>query len=145
MRLRLRDNNGGRYTNTHVVLHGNLIERECRQFRPEHVKSLQNTNPLQGQVHQVHETALWCVWVLHQYEERGLRADQGVQYQDFADGIPSLRSAEGSIAFQTQMEGWKMLESPENKTMKGGGIEAEVLIVSMDAFKVTGPVTETSN
>jgi hypothetical protein len=26
MRLRLRDNNGGHYTNTHVVLHSNLCQ-----------------------------------------------------------------------------------------------------------------------
>jgi hypothetical protein len=46
------------------------------------------------------------------------------------------------IAFKTQMEGWKMLESPESKTLRGGGIEAQVLIVSMDSFKVTGQVND---
>ncbi len=50
------------------------IEREWRQFRPGYVKSLQKTGQFQKQVH---ETALCCVRVLHQYEERGLGADQG--------------------------------------------------------------------
>lgn len=50
------------------------IEREWRQHRSGYVKSLQKTGQLQKQVH---ETALWCVHVLHDAENRGLNPDQG--------------------------------------------------------------------
>ncbi len=50
------------------------IESEWRQYRRAYVKSLQNTGQLQKQVH---ETALWCVQVLHDAENRGLNPDQG--------------------------------------------------------------------
>jgi len=50
------------------------IEREWREYRAGYAKSLQKTGRLQMQVR---ETALCCVRVLHQYEERGLGADQG--------------------------------------------------------------------
>ena len=50
------------------------IEREWRQFRKAYVKELLKNGRLKSQVH---ATAIWCVQVLHQYEERGLGADQG--------------------------------------------------------------------
>jgi hypothetical protein len=49
------------------------IEREWRQSRPAYVRSLAKSNSLKSQVH---DTALQCVKLLHQYEERGLGADQ---------------------------------------------------------------------
>jgi hypothetical protein len=50
------------------------IEREWGNDRPAYLKSLKVSGQFQKQVH---ETALSCVKVLHQYEERGLGADQG--------------------------------------------------------------------
>ncbi|MDR3774548.1 MAG: hypothetical protein P4L26_14440 [Terracidiphilus sp.] len=50
------------------------IEREWRQYRRAYVKSLQKAGQLQKQVH---ETALWCVQVLRDAENRGLNPDQG--------------------------------------------------------------------
>jgi hypothetical protein len=50
------------------------IEREWRQYRSGYVKSLQKSGQLQKQVR---ATALWCVQVLHDAENRGLNPDQG--------------------------------------------------------------------
>jgi hypothetical protein len=50
------------------------IEREWRNHRKAYVKELLSQNRLKSQVHQ---TALQCVLVLHQYEARGLTPDQG--------------------------------------------------------------------
>lgn len=49
------------------------IEREWRQHRSAYVGSLTEDGRLKSQVREV---ALDCVRVLHQYEERGLGADQ---------------------------------------------------------------------
>ena len=50
------------------------IDRKWRQYRPAYVKMLQKTNDLQSQVS---ATAMQCLLVLHQAEERGLGPDQG--------------------------------------------------------------------
>jgi len=50
------------------------IEREWRQWRRSCVKDLVARNRLKERVR---ETALWCVRVLDEYQNRGLGADQG--------------------------------------------------------------------
>jgi hypothetical protein len=50
------------------------IEREWNQFRPKYVRDLKAKGTLQQQIR---ETALWCVQVLDEYQNRGLGADQG--------------------------------------------------------------------
>lgn len=49
------------------------IEREWREYRKAYVNELLRNDKLKSQVR---ETALWCLHVLRQYEERGLGADQ---------------------------------------------------------------------
>jgi hypothetical protein len=49
------------------------IEREWRSGRPGYVKDLIKRGELTSQVH---ETALDCLKLIHQFEERGLGADQ---------------------------------------------------------------------
>lgn len=63
------------------------------------------------------------------------------QWQDFIDELPSLRSAGGSVAFQTASEAWAASDG-KKRTLRGGGIEAEIYVESTDTFKVTGPVKD---
>ena len=49
------------------------VEREWRNHRPGYVKNLEKENRLQVQVH---ATALSCVKLLNQYQEKGLNPDQ---------------------------------------------------------------------
>ena len=50
------------------------IEREWRKSRKGYVKNLEKENRLQEQIK---ETALQCVKLLHEYQNRGLNPDQG--------------------------------------------------------------------
>jgi hypothetical protein len=50
------------------------IEREWNNYREAYVKSLRAQGVLQQRIR---ETALWCVQVLDEYQNRGLGADQG--------------------------------------------------------------------
>ena len=54
------------------------IEREWRQHRPGYVKNLLKENNLKQQVRQ---TAVACLKLANQYEERGLGADQAREAQ----------------------------------------------------------------
>ena len=65
-----------------------------------------------------------------------------MQTQDYVDGLPTLRSAQGTLEFEKTSEAWDMFHSPEKKTLKGGGIQAEVLVVSVDSFRVTGALND---
>lgn len=65
-----------------------------------------------------------------------------IQTQDFVDGIPTLRNAEGNLEFENRADAWKMTSAPESKTLKGGGIEAQVLVLSEHSFSVTGPIKD---
>ena len=62
--------------------------------------------------------------------------------QDFVDGIPTLRSGHGTIEFRNMREGWRMFSSSAKMTLKGGGIESEVFIASLDSFRVAGPLND---
>ena len=64
------------------------------------------------------------------------------QTQDFIDGIPMLKSGEGSLEFETRGDAWNMTNTPESKTLRGGGIQAEVLVISEDSFETTGPIVD---
>lgn len=61
------------------------------------------------------------------------------QWQDFIDGIPSLRSAGGWIQFKNRNDAFKSTDG-KKWTLEGGGIRADVFVVSDDRFRVTGPV-----
>jgi hypothetical protein len=65
-----------------------------------------------------------------------------VQSQDFIDEIPMLKHASGTLQFENRADAWHMTSGPENKTLKGGGIEAQVLVLSEQKFSVTGPITD---
>ena len=65
-----------------------------------------------------------------------------IQYQDFIDDLPMLKSAKGTVEFESRGEAWTMTAEPESKTLKGGGIEAQVLVLSEDSFSVTGPIRD---
>jgi hypothetical protein len=64
------------------------------------------------------------------------------QTQDFIDGIPAVRSAEGSLEFKNISDAWAMLRSPETKTLRGGGIQAEVIVETAESFEVIGSVED---
>jgi hypothetical protein len=67
-----------------------------------------------------------------------------VQIQDFINDIPTQTGANGngSLEFENAHDAWNMTNSPEKKKLKGGGIEADVLVVSEDSFCVTGPIKD---
>jgi hypothetical protein len=66
------------------------------------------------------------------------------QWQEFIDDIPGMRSASGTIEFEKTAEASSFFESIGSATLRGGGIEAQILVLSLDQFRVTGPVTETA-
>lgn len=67
------------------------------------------------------------------------------QWQDFIDGtIPGMKSAEGTIQFEDTGKVFYFFNSGGDALLRGGGIEARVLILSLDTFSVTGPVTDVS-
>lgn len=63
------------------------------------------------------------------------------QWQNYIDDIPSLRSAAGSIEFKDTNQAWSAMNG-ELKTLTGGGIQANVYVVTINTFKVTGPVND---
>ncbi len=65
-----------------------------------------------------------------------------VQWQDSVDGIPTLKHANGSIQFKSRGDSWSAVAEGSAKTLEGGGIRAQVIVVSSDSFTVTGPVTD---
>ena len=65
------------------------------------------------------------------------------QWQDFIDNqVPGLKSASGSIQFEKTREASSFFNSRGSALLRGGGIEARIILVSMDRFDVTGPVTD---
>lgn len=65
-----------------------------------------------------------------------------VQWQDYVDDVPTLRHANGSIQFDSRNDSWAATADGTIKTLEGGGIRAQVLVVSSEKFAVTGPVTD---
>jgi hypothetical protein len=65
-----------------------------------------------------------------------------IQTQDFLDGMPMLKRAEGSLEFESGSDAWNMTSMPESKTLVGGGIRAEVIVMSENSFKTTGPIVD---
>ncbi|MFZ2022021.1 MAG: hypothetical protein WCC31_21045 [Terracidiphilus sp.] len=63
-----------------------------------------------------------------------------IETQHFVDGLPTLRAAEGTLEFMDVAAAYGMLTTPENKTLHGGGIQAEVSLTSEDTFSVIGEV-----
>lgn len=64
------------------------------------------------------------------------------QWQNYDGGVPMLKSAEGSISFRSQHEGYAATAEGTPKILKGGGIQAKVIVISQTRFKVTGPVED---
>jgi hypothetical protein len=50
------------------------IEYQWREFRPRYFQKLQENGQVESAIHQM---ALTCIRVLHQYQNKGLGADQG--------------------------------------------------------------------
>ncbi|MFZ1939226.1 MAG: hypothetical protein WAU67_09040 [Terracidiphilus sp.] len=63
-----------------------------------------------------------------------------IETQQFVDGFPTLKTAEGTLEFMNIAAAYRMLTAPETKTLKGGGIQAEVSITTEDSFSVIGEV-----
>ena len=60
--------------------------------------------------------------------------------QDFVDEVPGVRRAFGTLKFDDTEKGRSMYQELENKTLIGGGIHAEVCVVTTESFTVTGSV-----
>ena len=65
-----------------------------------------------------------------------------IETQHFVDGLPSQKTAEGTLEFMNVANASAMTTSPETKTLKGGGIRAEVFVTSEDSFSVSGEVKD---
>jgi len=63
--------------------------------------------------------------------------------QEFSDGIAGMKSADGAIRFENGANAYPMYDSGNRLLLQGGCIQAYVLLITVDAFKVTGPITET--
>jgi hypothetical protein len=67
------------------------------------------------------------------------------QLQDYIDNqIPGLKSAAGNIRFDKAGEAFSFFNSGGSALLRGGGIEARIILVSIDRFDVTGPVNNLS-
>jgi hypothetical protein len=65
------------------------------------------------------------------------------QWQDYIDNeVPGLKSAAGNIQFEKAGEAFSFFNSRGSALLRGGGIEARILLLSADKFDVTGPVTD---
>lgn len=63
-----------------------------------------------------------------------------IETQHFIDGSPTQKTAEGTLEFTNVADARRMITTPETKTLKGGGIQAEVSIITEDSFSVIGEV-----
>jgi len=64
------------------------------------------------------------------------------QTQAIINGIPSLRSASGSLEFDDARDAESMFESAPTKTLRDAGIEVEVILDTMRSLIVTGPIKD---
>ncbi len=64
------------------------------------------------------------------------------QTQAIINGIPSLRLASGTLEFENGRDAELMCASAESKTLRGGGIEAQVIVDTTGSFLVIGLVKE---
>jgi hypothetical protein len=62
--------------------------------------------------------------------------------QDFFDEVPGVRKAFGVLKFNDAQRGSNMFLSTGDKILIGSGIQAEVIVVAMDSFRVTGSVAK---
>ena len=61
------------------------------------------------------------------------------QWQEFVDDeIPSFQSGRGMIEFEDTAKGFYFFNSGEERTLRGGGIKASILVTSATKFKTTG-------
>jgi hypothetical protein len=56
--------------------------------------------------------------------------------QEFIINIIGTRKAFGPLKFDEAEKGWNMYVASGNKTLIGGGIHAEIIVVSMESFRV---------
>ena len=65
------------------------------------------------------------------------------EYQNYIRGsIPSLKSGDGVIGFPDTAKAFYFFNQGEACTLRGGGIEAQILVTRLDRFEVTGPITK---
>jgi hypothetical protein len=71
------------------------------------------------------------------------------QEQTFINGLASQQAAIGDIQFDTASDAAAVFNSPGNKTLRGGGIQALVVVNKMKSpeetagsFRVTGTVKD---
>lgn len=64
------------------------------------------------------------------------------QTQAIISGIPSLRLASGTLEFNSAEDAELMCASAESKTLRGDGIEAQVIIDTTGSFLVIGQIRE---
>jgi hypothetical protein len=62
--------------------------------------------------------------------------------QDFVDEVPRVRKAFGILEFNDAQRGSNMFFSTGDKILIGSGIQAEVIVETMDSFRVTGSVAK---
>jgi hypothetical protein len=60
--------------------------------------------------------------------------------QDFVGEVPGSRRASGALKFDDIEKGRSMYQELDNKTLIGGGIHAEVRVLTTESFTVTGSV-----
>lgn len=63
------------------------------------------------------------------------------QWREYNGNIPGAQSADGSIAFVNSHESWNAADG-DKRTLRGGGIEAQVQVKSDKTFVVTGAVKD---
>jgi hypothetical protein len=63
------------------------------------------------------------------------------QWREYNGNIPGAQSADGSIAFENSHESWNAGDG-DKRTLKGGGIEAQVQVKSDNTFVVAGAVKD---
>ena len=62
---------------------------------------------------------------------------------ELIDGhIPSTTSATGTIEFESPSKAFYFFSSGGAAVLRGGGIEASIIINSPTSFKTTGPITD---
>ena len=60
------------------------------------------------------------------------------QWQPFMDEIPDVPCADGELEFLNVADAFDLRDVAEGVTLEGGGIQAEVALLSMRAFRVVG-------
>ncbi|HUN85077.1 MAG TPA: hypothetical protein VMU48_11900 [Terracidiphilus sp.] len=63
------------------------------------------------------------------------------QWREYNGNIPGAQSADGSIAFENSQESWNAADG-DKRTLKGGGVQAQVQVKSDSRFVVIGALKD---